>query len=482
MLPIKDTNFFSEINSLFDTINDVIFSMMADLENVKFDAKIFLPAPQTIFDRNHVIFKLILMRLLQLGTIPNLLSSGLGAVIGCGKDVFYRFLQNENIHWRKLLLKVAKQSIDQIEISQDPYHPDSLPCFIIDDTDTPKRGKTIELIGKVFSHSLHKAILGFKSLNLVYWTGKHVVPLDFSFHIEKGKNARRPQNMTKKEIEKRFWKTRKKNSAGAKRYQEATKSKIETCIQMLRRALRAGFEARYILTDSWFFCEKLLRFTACRPGLDLICMVKKNNWKYEYCGQSWQLGPLLNTLRKTKKNVKYCRQLRFWHITIPVVYKNIPVRVFFIKTKKRGEWKILISSDKGIGAVQAFKIYQNRWSIEVFYKEAKQYCGYGKSQAQDFDAQIANASLSLMAYSILSHIRAINHYQTLGGVFRDFNHAWISPHLMQRFWKKIYQLLNTIATIFDIPIDDLILKIYARNDDPNFNKLLLSLDHLTCET
>ena len=110
MLQIKDNIFFSEINNLFESINDVVFCMMADLERVKFNSKIFVPGPQTIFDKNHVVFKLILMRLLQLGTIPNLMRSGLGSVISCSKDVFYRLLQNENIHWRRLLLKVAKQS------------------------------------------------------------------------------------------------------------------------------------------------------------------------------------------------------------------------------------------------------------------------------------------------------------------------------------------------------------------------------------
>jgi IS4 transposase len=54
---------------------------------------------------------------------------------------------------------------------------------------------------------------------------------------------------------------------------------------------------------------------------------------------------------------------------------------------------------------QAYKIYSTRWSIEVFFKEAKQYLGLGKSQSQDFDAQIATTTICMLQYNLLSAAR-----------------------------------------------------------------------------
>ncbi len=59
------------------------------------------------------------------------------------------------------------------------------PCFILDDTDLPKRGKAIEFIGRIFSHVTHRYGLGFKCMNLAYWSGKHLLHLDFSLHVER---------------------------------------------------------------------------------------------------------------------------------------------------------------------------------------------------------------------------------------------------------------------------------------------------------
>lgn len=63
-------------------------------------------------------------------------------------------------------------------------------CLIVDDTDLPKTGRRIELIGKIFSHVTHTSKLGFKGLFMGYHDGKSFFPLDFILHGEKGKKQK----------------------------------------------------------------------------------------------------------------------------------------------------------------------------------------------------------------------------------------------------------------------------------------------------
>jgi len=93
-----------------------------------------------------------------------------------------------------------------------------LPCFIIDDCDLPKRGIRIERIGRIFSHLTMKYQLGFKSLNLTYWTGKKLLQLDISLHGEMGRKQN--QGLSKKEQRNRFTKQRENTDPGYKRCEE----------------------------------------------------------------------------------------------------------------------------------------------------------------------------------------------------------------------------------------------------------------------
>jgi len=64
-------------------------------------------------------------------------------------------------------------------------------------------------------------------------------------------------------------------------------------------------------------------------------------------------------------------------------------------------------------------IIQYNMSIEVFFKEAKQYFGLGKLQSQDFDTQIADISIAIIQYNVFSLAKKIEAYETLGGLFKE---------------------------------------------------------------
>ena len=93
---------------------------------------------------------------------------------------------------------------------------------------------------------------------------------------------------------------------------------------------------------------------------------------------------------------------------VEVEFKGLKLYVIYFKEGKRAnKWQAIITTDKSLSAQRAFHIYQNRWTIETSYKELKQHLLYGKCMSRDFDAQISDATQSLICYNLLSHIKAL---------------------------------------------------------------------------
>lgn len=90
------------------------------------------------------------------------------------------------------------------------------------------------------------------------------------------------------------------------------------------------------------------------------------------------------------------------------------------------------------------EIYSIRWSIEVLFKEVKQYLGFCKCQSRDFDAQIANTTISLILYVFLSYYRRINDYETLGGLFELIKEDICEKNIGQRLWEMFDELIQVI--------------------------------------
>jgi hypothetical protein len=478
MLLDKVTKYLEEVKTLINKNAD--FDCLA-LKYIKLNDSDFgiKDDCRTKYSRNSIITILVLFKLFATGSVHRtIINSDFKFIISLGKDVLYKIKNSPLINWRSLLFKSASNGLNGLDIITDVYKPWTLPCFIIDDTDIVKRGRAIEFIGKMYSHVFHKWNFGFKSLNLCYWSGKNLLHLDFTFHKELGKDGK--QGLKTAESKKRFTKKRIKGSYGEQRALEADTKKPEQVVNMLRRAISKGFQASYVLCDSWFFSTKLLEYCQAN-NLQLVSRPKFNNWKYTYEGQKYSIGELVKKLQHKKAIKKWNKELKSHYMKIPVMFGNNNLSLFFYKERRRNsQWQAIISTDKRIGAIQVYKIYQNRWAIEVSFKELKQHLGYGKCQSRDFDAHISDATHALMAYNYLSHLKALENYTTIGGIFNEISKQWVKPSIMDRFWKHIYTIMSEIAELFELSLNDLIEKL---NTDMNIlTKCSSIFDKLTTET
>ena len=69
-----------------------------------------------------------------------------------------------------------------------------------------------------------------------------------------------------------------------------------------------------------------------------------------------------------------------------VVYKGFPVKLFFSRFGKRAKWHLILTTDVSLDCLAMMKHYQVRWTIEVYFKESKQYLNLGRCQSEDLDA------------------------------------------------------------------------------------------------
>ena len=160
-------------------------------------------------------------------------------------------------------------------------------------------------LGRVFSHTAMKCILGFKAMFLCYTDGKTQLMLDGTVQAETGKNSDKPQGLTRKQKECQYTKERAEDEKVMTRKEEMLHSKIANAIGMLRRAIAEGIRFDYLLVDSWFPCTELLRFIHSRHfGCNLIGMLKMGRTKYRTALGEFSAPDIVRRLVKSK-SVKY---------------------------------------------------------------------------------------------------------------------------------------------------------------------------------
>lgn len=233
-------------------------------------------------------------------------------------NTFYRLMNNVRMDWRKLLISFAKQFALHVKANGDPSLRPT--CYVLDDTDIEKSGKTIEFVGRIFSHVTKLYPLGYKMLLLAFWDGKSLIATDFSLHREKGKKG--TFGLSKKEAKLQTSKKRDSNTPGQKRVEELNKKKSEVAILMLRRAVKNGFAASYVLMDSWFVNDYMIKnVRAIKNGaMHLLGMCKLDKRKYMVDKKELNAHQLI--AKHQRKKGKFSRKYKSTYI--PLIAVRIP--------------------------------------------------------------------------------------------------------------------------------------------------------------
>ena len=392
------------------------------------------------YGASEILTLMLMLPLMLLKSVHALYKSEFQKVTTMKQSYIYRLKNNEKMPWRDLLLVMSKQFQRLVNPMNEVADKSA---FILDDTTHAKTGRRIEQMTKVFDHVAGKkgSKLGFKNLTLGFFDSKSFTPLDLNLQVEKPlKKARHRKE--------RFKKQRDPKSAGAKRIQECRVSKITNGLNMLKRAVKQGFQANYVLVNSWFSSHEFIQTVRGlgKKPMHLVCGVRQDTRKYLYKGNSLNASQLKSVL-KTEGNEKRCRKRNIRYFEVLVDYEGIgQVKLFFCRFPYQKKFRLFLSTDISLSLLSMLEIYSIRWTIEVFFKETKQYLKLGTCQSRDFDAQIAHITTCYLLYTLLAYFRRVNAYDSLNGLFVEIKDQLIEKNVAERLWELFDDLLQVVIT------------------------------------
>jgi len=83
------------------------------------------------------------------------------------------------------------------------------------------------------------------------------------------------------------------------------------------------------------------------------------------------------------------------------------VKLVFSRRAKEKSWIAMATNETRWGALRVLRHYLNRWPIEVFFKESKQYLGLGDYQMLRYRGIERYLHLVLIAHLLLTHLGAV---------------------------------------------------------------------------
>ena len=151
-------------------------------------------------------------------------------------------------------------------------------------------------------------------------------------------------------------------------------------------------------------------------------------------------------------------------------FNGQPVVLYFTRKGKKGNWKTILSTDLSSNFNKTIEIYQIRWSIEVFFKETKQLLGLGKSESQDFDAQIADTTITMIQYIFLAIRNRIEKYESIGKIFEYAKAETLETKLHNRLILLLIAIIKIIEELFEVADEE---KVFIKliHDENAFKKI-----------
>jgi len=320
------------------------------------------------------------------------------------KNTYYRFLAEPTYNWKQFLLLLAVRVISAFDALT---RPERAKVLILDDTIVSRnRSSKVELLAKVYNHVIHKYQKGFTLLTLGWSDGYSFIPVCFNM-LSSAKESNRYQNESVG-IDHR--------TSGYKSRMESIMKKTDAAVLLIQRALNAGILADYVLMDTWFTTEPMVK-AILSEGLDVIGMVKQLKQQYIYKGREYTLPKLRRFMQhENGDNI-------MGSIIVMTKKEHIPVKIVFVRNRNRkSQCLYLLSTDCSLCESEVVRLYGNRWSIEVFFKASKSLFKLGTEfQSRSYDAIVGHTAIVFTRYILIEWIRRNkNDWKSCGELFYMF--------------------------------------------------------------
>ena len=407
-------------NPIYETLK--LLNMKSILKNSNFVKKDGVGAYMIVL---HFVYMLVMNK--KIATFINQSDDSLK------KDVYYRLLKNSSYNWRKLL---SLSTLKILKLLHKVQNPTAIKVLIIDDTVEGKTGKKVEGSRDcLWSNKEKRTIRGINVVSLNYSDGLSNFMLDFAINM--GNYARVKIEEFTKELDFR--------TTAYKRRLEIMDGKSKLAIDMIKRAVKSGIYADYLLVDSWYSKPAFIK-EMNDLGLKVISRISNNNKIWNFTNKEKTINAIYEKYKKLKKEKigKYGKKIKFKYFSAIVEHKNIGnIKIVFIKTQDN--LIPIVSTDLEINDEEIIEIYKRRWDIEQGYKELRAYFGFGQEENRIYEAIIARITLSFFTYNIVSYINRIsNEPKTIGGLFKDLE---CELHTLAIAMQAFIEILDKIAKI-----------------------------------
>jgi len=323
--------------------------------------------------------------------------------LAVSKNTYYRFLNETSYNWSRFLLLLAVKVTTAFD---SLTRPERVKVLVLDDSVIKRnRSKTVELLARVFDHVEHKYQKGFTLLTLGWSDGYSFIPTGFNMLSSAEKSNR--YNEVSSDMDHR--------TNGYRFRKESMMHKTDAAILLINNALNAGIKADYVLMDTWFTTEPMIK-EILKAGMDAIGMVKQLKQRYTYQGKQY-------TLSELKRFVSFAGARNIFGSLVVTTKAGIPVKIVFVRNRnKKSECLYILSTDASLEDAENVRIYGNRWSIECFFKSSKSFLKLGTEfQSHNYGAMVSHTAIVFTRYTILEWIRRNrNDEKTYGELFFMF--------------------------------------------------------------
>ncbi|MCD4818379.1 MAG: hypothetical protein K8S23_06785 [Candidatus Cloacimonetes bacterium] len=384
------------------------------------------------------------------------------------KNPISTMLNNAYYDWDKLLYKIA--------IIYSKLHSNKADEFsiIFDDSSKKKFGFKTEFSGIFWDHCSKNIFWGFQNVVMGFYDGVRCIPLAFASKIgkkkiKKAKRAKAPRG-----------------SRIAKKITLSKKQKNEICIEMLKEAIKQKIRFAKVIWDTWFTNNTTMSYVfgeLVPRGIHMVGMLKKSAQKFK-----------LNDLFLDFKELYH--KAGVWQIDeeTGIKFKTIIVGLLDTKSAHRikdrtvlgqikicfyrypgvRKYKMIITTDLKLSALEVLSVYLRRWSIEVMFRDLKMYFGYDQYKTSKYCAMNSDLSIRCIFYILFCHRKEMENYKsTEECVFNFFNE--ISELVFYEIIelvlkKKLFNLLDKAEqmgykTISELKANlDNFLELYFKNE------------------
>lgn len=364
-----------------------------------------------------------------------------------GKSSYYRFLDNAKYNWSFFIFWLSVRLNNKMQtVSETEKY------FAVDDTINEVTGKLSEEASYLYDHSQGKTVLGYQKLVLGMFNGSQFIPINQKYCVGKKKpnvksKAKKYQKIPKSE-------RIPQNCAGAKERSEISKTKLEKTFSMLRRARRQFKDVGTVLFDSWFCFNSFIIKIKRKLGLNIICQLKNfpRTNKYICKGKSYSLTQLYAFYAKPRMRTvkKYNRKQAV--LTVTLAKSDVAMKIVFLHNEGHKNWHAFGSTDTSLSAKSILERYSQRWSIEVFFKNCKQYLNYGKEQVSNLDSMIASDAIVFLRYMLLTYLAykdKIDFYSTLERNRNQRKFIEYGLRLLNYFMKRLHVFFEMIVELIE---------------------------------